>query len=242
MYAKRLGYEVVLHTDNDGLELLKGIGYDRIELSLNELNKGDLTFWSLGKIRALELEGVNNIHIDGDVFLKSKKIKTLFESNYDVLVQMIDAKESFTSNYLPQLNLLNSITNLHLSNVKHSYNCGILGFKDEQLFSEYTELVKKLVSIYKKNTKINKIYANEFKFYEKMLIVEQYTLSSLVDKLGKKPSFVINQEDNVNTACHNYGFVHALGVLKYADSFQELVKKRIKDLENEGKEVSTNSM
>jgi hypothetical protein len=232
LYAKKLGYEVVLHTDNTGFELLKGIGYDRIELSLNEFTQEDSTFWSLGKIRALELEGLNSIHIDGDVFLKSKVIKTFFESNYDVLTQMIASQDSFTKDYVPQINLLNSVSNLLVSDIKHSYNCGVLAFKDAQLFKEYAQLFRELVAVYKSDIKINDFYKNEaFKFYEKMLIIEQYSLPVFANKLKKKSKFIINEQDDLDAVCDHYGFVHALGSLKYTDSFQALVKQRIKEIQ-----------
>ncbi|WP_299761712.1 DUF6734 family protein [uncultured Dokdonia sp.] len=230
LYAKRLGYEVVLHTDNAGYELLKNIGYDRIELSLNDLKPEDSTYWSLGKIRALELEGLHSIHIDGDVFLKSNTIKSLFESDYDVLTQMIEAQNAFTNDYVPQVDLLGSVSNVLVSDIRHSYNCGVLAFKDTQLFIEYANLFRELVSIYKNNPKINDFYKNEFRYYEKMLVIEQYSLPVLTNKLKKEPKFIINENEDLVEACDHYGFVHALGSSKYTDSFQALVKQRIKEI------------
>ncbi|SNR45794.1 DUF6734 family protein [Dokdonia pacifica] len=230
LYAKRLGYEVVLHTDDIGYELLKNIGYDRIELSLNDLKPEDATFWSLGKIRALELEGLNSIHIDGDVFLKSNQIKTLFESDYDVLTQMIESQDAFNHDYVPQIGLLNSVSNVLTSNIKHSYNCGVLAFKDTQLFIEYANLFRELVAIYKNDLKIKDFYKNEFRYYEKMLIIEQYSLPVLTNKLNKNPKFIINENEDLIETCNHYGFVHALGSSKYEASFQALVKQRIKEL------------
>ncbi len=232
MYAKKLGYEVVLHTDDTGYEMLKDIGYDRIELSLNGLKEEDISFWSVGKIKALEIEGINSLHIDGDVFLKSNIIKELIESDYDVLTQMIEDEYSFNKDYRRQVELVNSVSDLVQSPVDYPLNCGIIGFKDQEFLDMYIKFFYELMALYKENETIKAAYlTEEFREMQKILIVEQYSLPVLAHKMNKNMKFVINLGDDIQSTCAHYGFVHALGWYKYSDEFQDTVKLRIKQLE-----------
>ena len=231
MYAKRLGYKVILHTDDQGYNLLKDIGYDRVELSLNDLPQENIKFWALGKIRAIEIEGINSIHIDGDVFLKSKNIINIFNSDYDVLTQMTESKESFKKNYLLQLKIVNTVSELLKSDIDYSYNCGILCFKDLELLKEYIDYIEQLVELYKNNSVINSFYKKAANYYERMLIIEQYALPIVVQRLDRKIKFIINKGDDIKEICNYFGFVHAMGKSKYESYFQNKVKKRINELE-----------
>ena len=233
LYAKKLGYEIVLHTDDVGYELLKSIDYNRIELSLNDLDKKNFNFWSLGKIKSLEIEGVNSIHIDGDVFLKSENIKNIFNENFSVLTQMIEPEKLFNDNYLPQLNFINSISDLLKSDIRFSYNCGVLCFKDWELFETYKNYINDIIDFYHRNTILERFYKNSSNFYERMLITEQYSLPIVVRKMKKKAKFIINDHKNINAECEHYGFAHAFGRIKYSDSFQAHIIKKINELEKE---------
>lgn len=231
LYAKRLGYEVVLHTDDTGYELLKDVGYDRIELSLNDLAESDKKFWAIGKLKALELEGLGSLHIDGDVFLKSGRIKEIIEKEYSVLTQMVESVDSFNKHYTPQIEFINSVSTLIHSPVKHAFNCGVICFKDAELFSGYIKLVNELVEIYKNNPKIKDHYLDSFRYQERMLIVEQYSLPVIAQRMGKEVTFIINQDDDLDKVCSDYGFVHAPGRYKYSADFQSLVQQRIKEIQ-----------
>lgn len=231
LYAKQLGYEVVLHTDDMGYHLLKSINYDRIELSLNELDEKNSKFWALGKIRSIEIEGKNSIHIDGDVFFKSEKIKDIFDADFSVLVQMIEPEKLFTDNYLPQLNFINSVSDILKSDIRYSYSCGVLCFKDWELFEAYKNYINDVINFYHKNTTIEKFYESSPNLYERMLIVEQYSLPVIVKKMNKTAKFIINNRKNILSDCNYYGFAHAFGKIKYSDGFQTQIIKKINELE-----------
>lgn len=231
LYAKQLGYEVVLHTDSMGYHLLKSINYDRVELSLNELDKKDSKFWALGKIKSIEIEGKNSIHIDGDVFLKSENIKNIFNTNFSVLTQMIESEKSFIDNYLPQLNFINSLSSILKSDIRYSYNCGVLCFKDWELFEEYNRLIRDIINFYHKNISVENFYNNHLSYYERMLIVEQYSLPVVVKKMKKTPEFILKNMCDIKSDCNYYGFAHAFGKIKYSDSFQAQLVKKIREIE-----------
>ena len=231
LYAKQLGYEVVLHTDDLGYDLLKSINYDRVELSLNSLDKKNYKFWALGKIKSIEIEGKNNIHIDGDVFLKSENIKQIFNDDFSILTQMIEPPKLFFDNYLPQLNYINSVSEILKSDVQYSYNCGVVCFKDWELFEAYNDFISEIIKIYNGNFNIENFYNNSLNFYERTLIVEQYSLSVIVKKMNRVAKFIINNHKNINSDCNNYGFVHAFGKIKYSDSFQNKIIQKINELE-----------
>lgn len=231
LYAKQLGFEIVLHTDNLGYELLKSINYDRVELSLNNLDQRNYKFWALGKIKSIEIEGQNSIHIDGDVFLKSENIKQIFNDHFSVLTQMIEPQKSFTDNYLPQLNFINTVSDILKSDVQYSYNCGVVCFKDWTLFEAYNDFINDIIKIYNRDMSIEKFYRDSLNFYERMLIVEQYSLPVIVKKMNKVAKFIINNHKDINSDCDKYGFAHAFGKIKYSDSFQNQIIKKINELE-----------
>ena len=234
LYLKKLGFEVVLHTDLIGKEFLKTIPYDRVETSLEYIPKEYVKYWAVGKIISLQKEGVGAMHVDGDVFFKSSEIKKVLNEPYDVLVQMAEGEATFNKDYLPQLVYINSLTDMLKSPIKNSFNTGILQFKNEVLFNKYYNLVFKLIDLYQKRGVYSNFYTKEVNFYEVMLILEQYSLPIICDELGSDVKFFLNKFSNTNydvtKEAIEKGFVHALGNYKYSDEFQEKVKKRIKEI------------
>lgn len=91
IYAKRSGFNIVLHTDNKGFKYLQHAPYDEIfvDLDIDISNRKEI--FARAKFKAMENEPDDSIHIDGDVFLKKETIKEhLKYGEYDIIVQLLE--------------------------------------------------------------------------------------------------------------------------------------------------------
>jgi hypothetical protein len=92
VYLKLNRRQIVLHTDTPGERLLSCLPYDNIYRSLDALQETHPDFWCAGKMIAYEYEPLGNIHIDGDVLLKSEAaLKRLDLTDADCVVQNIES-------------------------------------------------------------------------------------------------------------------------------------------------------
>jgi hypothetical protein len=90
---EKIDVKKILHTDSLGKELLGFLPYDEIHLTLNVLNDLNIheRVWAAGKIWAQEAEPIGSLHIDGDVFIKTEKLRDLiFNSKKDLVTQNIE--------------------------------------------------------------------------------------------------------------------------------------------------------
>lgn len=150
-YLKKIGVSIILHTDTLGSKLLGHLPYDEIKLTLDDIPSNiNPRFWAAGKFIALKNESAPCIHIDGDVFIKSRKLADYMESlikTNDVLVQGGDPAIMYEKEAPLFLK--------HISFCKEHYcepdnkdalNTGVLGFKDnvvkDKIVDNYFEIVK----------------------------------------------------------------------------------------------------
>ena len=140
-YLKRLGQEVVLHTDNFGKICLDHVPYDHIYLTLEEqIPKGICpVMWACGKFYALREEPLGSVHIDGDVFIKSKECLDIINTNdYDLLIQ--NEEQTVEINMYPKdsKKLEHLIYPEYIQKVyPKAYNTGILCFNNEKLKDKF---------------------------------------------------------------------------------------------------------
>lgn len=237
-YAKRISDKVVLHTDDLGYDFLNCIPYDKIYLSLNELEDEHQKFWSYGKILALENEPIKSIHIDGDVFLKKSIIidRLHFKNDEDLICQMIESGYLFDVGYKNQLPYFNNaFRNVKIKGYgigERAFNGGVLGFGNQKLKDEFIKNYKKMIFHSKKD---ENIMFNMDGSYEPNIILEQYYLASLCEYRNDKIKFVLDPTEvekvnSLNAVADKLGFVHAWGKTKYEVKFQELVKQRLKEI------------
>ena len=73
---------------------------------------------------------------------------------------MIEPEKLFNDNYLPQLNFINSISDLLKSDIRYSYNCGLLCFKDWELFETYKSYINDIIDFYHRNIILERFYKN----------------------------------------------------------------------------------
>lgn len=230
LYLKERGFEVVLHTDDLGKELLSKIPYDAVHTTLNDLKNTHQKFWAAGKIKSLENEDLGVIHIDGDVFLKSDKILPLFKQKYDVLTQMVEGGVLFEKGYKPQMpyfdNALKNVTIEGYGYTDKAYNCGVLSFKNTELREQFVWNFETMVGECIRDVDI---MFNMNGNLEPNIILEQHQLAGLTELKGYTPKFLLDLEKtpHLQNAAKEIGYVHAWGKRKYDDDFQYKVKKLI---------------
>lgn len=216
-YLKKLGHEIVMHTDTFGAKLIQDIPYDEVYLTLDNMPK-DIhpRFWAAGKIFAQEAEPLGSVHIDGDVFIKRNSlVKMLEKSDWDVLTQNLEYSIQWMSNkvglqpiYDRRKELLLEPFGLDL-NEPNTFNCGVVGFRNQELKDKYIENYKKaarLISSKLWDTLSNNNSTPDF-------IVEQQLLYHL--SKGYKAGFVLSDVNRDKEIATEIGFQHTLSMAKF---------------------------
>ena len=213
-YLKKLGQEVVLHTDDKGAEILSFIPYDKVYLTLNDIpENANHNMWACGKFFAMKNEPLDSIHIDGDVFIKSEECLNEIIKQYndnDIVVQDIEVNVHY-SDYSYLLNA--GIKTPPYSTSKFNDSCckGIIGFNNQKLKDEYLELYFNLFEQISENEKLKKL--------EKSVIIdlvcEQYFLKCLCDTSNYSIGVLINNFFRRYDYYKKYGYEHLMGIEKY---------------------------
>lgn len=157
-YAKRIGAEIVLHTDTLGMKMFEHLPYDDIYLTLDDIPQ-DIhpRFWACGKIYAMQSEPLSSCHIDNDVFLKQPNLLEEIECN-DIVVQEVEG-ERFHKTYIAEQYIFKGLP-LHILkkydiklNDLDSVNCGCVRINNavfkEKYINGYIELVKHISNTFK---------------------------------------------------------------------------------------------
>ena len=155
-YARRLCEPIKLYADDYARELLDFLPYNEIH-SLEVPAEIPTDFWAAGKFFALEQMELGDIHIDGDVFLKTPELMDIIHSSLaesDLIVQSLENEWTYDNEYY--INCLNVIrdNNITLPNNPDYYspawNCGLVGFNNEELkhkyIQHYAESVEAIIS------------------------------------------------------------------------------------------------
>ena len=222
-YAKNLGYEIVLHTDNFGAILLENIPFDEVILSLENISV-DPGFWSYPKIVAIKQEKAPFIHIDGDAWIKTPYLRDLLKnSDYDVAVQMVEKDTFWDDSYEPfkedVQRLCPDQTHL-LWEHKRAYNTGIMSFKNENLKNLFIEQYESMMNQLRNHSQKPKLN----------VIIEQFNLYSLCTSKDYKVLQILDYEPenkNFNDIAKEIGFTHLWGQSKWDPQVQELVRNKL---------------
>lgn len=212
IYAKNSGFDIVLHTDNKGAEALKHAPYDEIIIDLENIDIHRKEVFAWAKFKAMENELVDSIHIDGDVFLKKKSIKEhLNYGDYDIIVQHVESRyeqcEPFWDKAIAALAKCEypSFMPRYCTNM---CNCGIIGFKDKELYKEYSNYYFNLINEYD-------IFGIDTKGVPD-LIAEQQLLYCFAKHKGLKIKELI-KEESLQKMADELGYQHLLSKSKYND-------------------------
>ena len=228
-YIKKLGHEIVLYTDDKGKELLGSLPYDEIYTTLNDIPEDvPSMMWAYGKFFAMQNEPLGSIHIDGDVFIKSKEcIERIESGEYDVFCQNLDKESPLSLG--PQIHyatwkLLNEF-NLDWKgfpiNGKFQYNVGILRITNQSLKEKYfnffydiTEQVKNhpiAIKAIKQSAFCAISVIAEQQFLYEMIQKDKYKVKTLINKICDEGYIDIEALKEFK----DLGYEHILGAQKY---------------------------
>lgn len=144
-FIHSLGYKIKLYTNDLGKKLLDGIPYDEI-IDIDFFDFIPETCYAQSKFAALELMDDDEVHIDYDVFIKSKTcIDLLKASTADVVVQYIYQVGSYK--FESSLKAINFFKMLGLIDIDYSidrigFNAGIICIKNKKLKKEFINAYK----------------------------------------------------------------------------------------------------
>ena len=217
-YAKRLGGEVVLHTDSRGAELLAAIPYDEVIIDLDGMEERIKRYWAYGKLVATQNEPLESIHIDGDVFLTSQALVPILESNCDLLVQSEeDATWRFDQSYQLSQHAIgqqNIPLGLHI-HYPTAYNCGLVKFGNpilkERYLQAYFSIVDSSLADPKFTQRCETLATNRTGTIIPDLIAEQQVLHELAQ--GYNVRLILPPP--VEPTAQRLGYIHLLGHAKY---------------------------
>jgi len=216
--AKRLGCEMVMHTDDKGAKLFDCVPYDEVYLSINDHAINE-KFWASGKFVALEREPLGSCHLDIDAFIQSKYcIANILSQTEDILVQC----EEYVWRYYWQLSVWMlkyiSTSGTFMDGVKPfgenkndaAYNCGIVRFTNEKLKSEYCDYYWRWVRELEAKGTRDPFFKNPHCVPD--IVLEQWMLHKLIKSGGY----------SVKTICHptgrdlmKNGYCHLFAAMKY---------------------------
>jgi hypothetical protein len=227
VFARLTGAEIVLHTDREGKKLLDCAPYDRVYLTLE--NHGyDSEFWASGKIIAQEAEPLGSVHIDGDVFIKSKHtVNTERFCRSDLIVQSRETAGGWYESAVDGVRAVLAQRDPDLFRVFDpgrwdAYNCGVVGFNNQKLKDAYIAGYKRLYEL----LMIDKPFRNS---WCPDLAVEQAWLHRIASQHESRV-YCLLRKDNNNEDAKRIGFTHLIGKAKYDEGIVGRVKSVLKQL------------
>jgi hypothetical protein len=175
LQLKKYYSDVHLYTDKAGYQLLIeeiGIPYDKVFISLNEIDHYDTDLWALGKIYTYQLQKEPFLHIDGDIYLYEQLPERLSRAalagqniesanpHYKITLEKILYNFEYVPEFIKQLRF-ESLENTH------AVNAGILGGQDILFFQKYTREVFEFID--KNKSEIKKANLRNFNMFFEQL-------------------------------------------------------------------------
>lgn len=217
-WLKKNNFPIVLHTDSKGKELFKDLPYDEIYTTLDNIPEDiNPKFYAYGKFLAMQQEELGSVHIDGDVFIKTKELgDRILNFQGDLITQSIESERTVSRFYRKwdfDRELIKDFIDL---DTKTAYNCGIVGFNNKEIRDKYYDTYFKLVDI-----------LPEFKHPLAIpdLVCEQLLLSYLYPN----QETLFNGESILEEA-HRIGYIHIPGSKKMLPEFIQCLERMLKDL------------
>ena len=228
VYAKRLGEDIHLYADDFGRKLLDFLPYDKID-TLDIPADFPTDFWAAGKFFALQKMQLGDIHIDGDVFLKTPELMEVINNRMlisDLIVQSIENSWTCENEYY--INCVNVIKDNgivlpdNLPYIAPAYNCGLVGLNNAVLKEKYLQRYFKSVDIIKNHpTALEQIRSNKETWMD--LLIEQQHLFSL--SKGYKVCNLLGSGEDAYINARILGYQHLLGDEKWEQI--DLIKKQL---------------
>jgi hypothetical protein len=155
-YVHRNGYKIVLYTDVIGAELFSPIPYDEIVILENTITD-NYHFAASFKFVALEHMPLEQVLIDGDIFLYKSQVYGIIETDSgDVIVSMFEPKQyieadkercSKTFTLIKPFKFAKPYETPEWENFNGWYNTSLMKFNNEELKEKYIEQYKYHINI-----------------------------------------------------------------------------------------------
>ena len=214
LYVNQIGGNINIRTDDKFASLIESCPYKNIYVDMNDCYNAPSDFFAYPKLLALKKEPLGTIHIDGDVFLKDSVILDLLKFNdYDCITQNLELRKFINDT------LVWDKSSLYFHNIIYPYymkrfcmkmyNCGVLGFNNEELFNEwYDNYFSMLDSVIKKPYKSTNSIPD--------IIIEQQSLTELCEYKKYKVKTLLPSGDffKINSAANEIGYQHVVGYAK----------------------------
>lgn len=210
-YLRRLGQEVVLHTDPLGNAILGHLPYARIEIPLHARGVHP-RFWAAGKFVSLLMESGPVAHIDGDVFIKSpeclERIEALMEQRRVVVQSTDPAKMYGMEKPLFEAEADFCASHYCIPDGRDAYNTGILGFADDETRREvcknYLEVARYFSSKYASGL-------DQAEYFTPDLIAEQKMIEGYLRAHGITPGLLLKDPKEATSL----GYQHVYTIDKF---------------------------
>lgn len=224
IYAKQNGFEIVLHCDKKTYEILQYAPYDEIILDLEGIVINvDNRIFAWPKFKVMESEPLGSIHIDGDVLLKSPELlKRMDFTGYDVIVQNYEEPGGY-SKFTTDIEFKKAHRGSKIiwqkcadilkyceypkwapREIHSMYNCGIIGFNNQDLKKEYFDTYWLMLEEYSKHAVKNiKEHAD--------LILEQQFLYDLCKYKNYKVKEFLDSNKNLHQQAKELKYQHVFG-------------------------------
>jgi hypothetical protein len=214
IYAKNSGFDIAVHCDERAKAFLELAPYDDIITDLEGVKApANSKIYAWGKFAAMRNEDIGNIHIDGDVFLKSSKLKDILNyGDCDCIVQSLENKYSYGGDVTIMWRNNESIfsgfnkPSWAKSECNYMYNCGVIGINNVSLKKEYFDTYDDIICQYNESGIFMDASVPD-------IIVEQQYLKDLTDYKQYKVKSVLPC-DNVfalQMYSTSIGYQHIIG-------------------------------
>lgn len=213
-----------LHTDDIGARLLDGLPYDNIITDLNGLDT-HLNLFASAKFKALEVEELGAIHIDGDVILTNPLAIEML--NYEMNEVIVQNSEPTYHREIALIKPL--IHNAEELFGKGSFCCGVIGINNQKLKDRYIDEYFKYAAVLKKNSNIidTIMQCNPRVIFD--LIFEQANLFRLCVE-GKYPVKRLCKNVSEIFQLRHSGVSHYIGSLKHKEENIARCKAAVKEM------------
>lgn len=213
LYAKRAGFEIELHCNTNAYEYFKDIPYDNIIIDLDGVRDDfDIPneFYAFTKFIVMKDQPLGTIHIDGDVFLINEDFKNILNfDDYDVIVQSIECPANgYGFLWEESQKCFRFCEYPEWANRKcyKMYNCGIIGFNNQEIKDYYFGLYWDMINKYKK-------HKNYIVGAVPDIIIEQQFLYDLCDYKNLKVKMLLDT-NNIKGSAKKIKYSHLIGDYK----------------------------
>jgi hypothetical protein len=232
---KKLYRHVTMICNQDAFDLfVKHIPYDDVVI-INPKEINDYKFfWSQLKVNSYQHMQAPFIHVDGDVLIFEDLFRKFTTGNHDIMIQSVELTHpanghdfshyinSYDASYQTLKNNGYELSKL----LDFTFNCGVMGMKNNEFKGEFISAVNLVSDIMRKNqhnTTLNDDYA---------CFLEQYILTDLVLKRKLKYLELFDRtlmyEKGMNHVAHQIGYTHFWGSTKYKPEYIKLMKDNIR--------------